>query len=103
MPWPRMVAARRPPRRRPPDPEQTTMTATVTAPRADEEPTAWYGLAADKACRRLDVDPAVGLSSAQVAERRARYGPNKLAEEAKEPGWKAFLRQYNDLMQLVLV
>ena len=31
------------------------------------------------------------------------YGPNKLAEEAKEPGWKAFLRQYRDLMQLVLV
>jgi Ca2+-transporting ATPase len=38
-----------------------------------------------------------------VDERRARYGPNKLAEEAKEPGWQAFLRQYRDLMQLVLV
>jgi Ca2+-transporting ATPase len=79
------------------------MTATVTAPRAEEEPTAWYGLAPDEVCRRLEVDPAVGLSAAQVAERRERYGPNKLAEEAKEPGWKAFLRQYNDLMQLVLV
>ena len=54
-------------------------------------------------CRRLDVDPAVGLSAAEVTERRQRYGPNKLAEEAKEPGWKAFLRQYRDLMQLVLV
>src|SRR5262245_51917169 len=107
MPWPRMVAARRPPRRRPPPtdpkPEPPTMTATVTAPRAEEEPTAWYGLAADEVCRRLEVDPAVGLSAAQVTERRGRYGPNKLAEEAKEPGWKAFLRQYDDLMQLVLV
>src|SRR5262245_47435092 len=106
-----MVAARRTPRRRRrrrlrrrrPEPEHTIMTATVTAPRADEEPTAWYGLDADEVCRRLDVDPAAGLSAAQVTERRARYGPNKLAEEAKEPGWQAFLRQYKDLMQLVLV
>ena len=32
-----------------------------------------------------------------------RYGPNKLAEAKKEPGWRAFLRQYRDLMQLVLL
>jgi Ca2+-transporting ATPase len=79
------------------------MVATVAeVDAADREP-AWYGLTADEACRRLDVDPAVGLSAAAVEERRARYGPNKLAEEAKEPGWRAFLRQYEDLMQLVLV
>ena len=65
--------------------------------------TDWYGLSVDEVCRRLDVDPAVGLSTAEVAERRQRYGPNKLAEEAKEPAWQAFLRQYRDLMQLVLV
>jgi Ca2+-transporting ATPase len=35
--------------------------------------------------------------------RRAQYGPNKLAEAEKEPGWHAFLRQYRDLMQLVLL
>ncbi len=63
----------------------------------------WYGLAADDVCRQLDVDPAVGLTDAEVLERRQRYGPNKLAEEAKEPGWRAFLRQYRDLMQLVLL
>ncbi|HKE71975.1 MAG TPA: HAD-IC family P-type ATPase [Acidimicrobiales bacterium] len=83
------------------------MTATVTPIKPDEEPgeqpADWYGLTADEVCRRLEVDPAVGLSTAEVEARRARYGPNKLAEEAKEPGWKAFLRQYNDLMQLVLV
>ncbi len=79
------------------------MTATVTAIRAEEEPTDWYALPSGDVCRRLGVDPAVGLSSAEVAERRERYGPNKLAEEAKEPAWQAFLRQYRDLMQLVLV
>ena len=79
------------------------MTATVTPITPEEKPADWYGLAADEVCRRLDVDPAVGLTAAEVADRRARYGPNKLAEEAKEPGWRAFLRQYEDLMQLVLV
>ena len=78
--------------------------AVVPEPAAGEgEPGDWYRLTADEACRRLDVDPAVGLDDAEVAERRARYGPNKLAEEAKEPAWHAFLRQYRDLMQLVLV
>jgi P-type Ca2+ transporter type 2C len=78
-------------------------TATVTPIRPGDEGTDWYGLPADEVCRRLAVDPAAGLSSTEVTERRAQYGPNKLAEEAKEPGWHAFLRQYRDLMQLVLV
>jgi Ca2+-transporting ATPase len=80
------------------------MTATVTPIRpGEEEGTAWYGLPAGEVCRRLGVDPDAGLSAGEVTERRAQYGPNKLAEEAKEPGWHAFLRQYKDLMQLVLV
>jgi P-type Ca2+ transporter type 2C len=80
------------------------MLAVVPEPTADAaEAGDWYRLTADEACRRLGVDPAVGLDDAEVAERRARYGPNKLAEEAKEPAWHAFLRQYRDLMQLVLI
>ena len=64
---------------------------------------AWHSLTAEEVCRELDVNPAVGLSEQEVIRRREKYGANKLAEEAKEPGWKAFLRQYRDLMQLVLV
>ncbi|HET9548489.1 MAG TPA: HAD-IC family P-type ATPase [Desertimonas sp.] len=82
------------------------MTATTTSsptPAAGENTTDWYRLSAEDVCRQLDVDPAVGLSAAAVLERRQKYGPNKLAEEAKEPGWRAFLRQYRDLMQLVLL
>jgi Ca2+-transporting ATPase len=78
------------------------MTATIPQA-ADESSVDWYALPADEVCRRLGVDPAVGLTDAEVAERRARYGPNKLAEQAPEPAWHAFLRQYKDLMQLVLV
>jgi len=79
------------------------MVATVTPITSAEDSIDWYRLSADDACQRLDVDPAVGLTTAEVLERRQRYGPNKLAEEATEPGWRAFLRQYRDLMQLVLV
>ena len=80
------------------------MATTTTAPTTPAAaPTDWYRLSAEDVCAQLDVDPSVGLTAAHVAERRQRYGPNKLAEEAKEPGWRAFLRQYRDLMQLVLV
>jgi P-type Ca2+ transporter type 2C len=79
------------------------MAATVTSVSPPDGANDWYGLSVDETCRRLDVDPAVGLSPAEVTRRREEHGPNRLAEEAKEPGWKAFLRQYRDLMQLVLV
>ena len=64
---------------------------------------AWHGISAVEACAQLDVDPLAGLDPAAVGSRRAEHGPNKLAEAQKEPGWHAFLRQYRDLMQLVLV
>jgi Ca2+-transporting ATPase len=63
----------------------------------------WHGLTAEQVCERLDVDPSIGLSSSEADRRRQQYGPNKLAEQAPEPAWKAFLRQYRDLMQLVLI
>jgi len=63
----------------------------------------WHRLTADEACARLQVDPQTGLDGAGVESRRSRYGLNKLAEAKKEPGWRAFLRQYRDLMQLVLL
>jgi P-type Ca2+ transporter type 2C len=65
--------------------------------------TAWHGLAADETCTRLEVDPQAGLDPAEVERRRGQFGPNKLAEAEKEPGWHVFLRQYRDLMQLVLL
>jgi Ca2+-transporting ATPase len=63
----------------------------------------WHGIPAEEALSRLEVDPRNGLDDATVEQRRAQYGPNKLAEARKEPGWHAFLRQYRDLMQLVLL
>ena len=34
---------------------------------------------------------------------RQRFGPNKFAEGKREPRWRAFLRQYADPMQIVLL
>src|SRR5271166_3142710 len=44
-----------------------------------------------------------GLGSAEVASRAARFGPNKFDAGTAEPRWRVFLRQYADLMQIVLL
>jgi Ca2+-transporting ATPase len=51
----------------------------------------------------LGVSPERGLGDDEVAERLSRYGPNLLEETKKEAGWQAFLRQYRDFMQIVLL
>ena len=63
----------------------------------------WYSVTADEVANNLKVDPKVGLSSAEAEARLKQYGPNQLAEKKKEPGWQAFLRQYKDFMQLLLL
>jgi Ca2+-transporting ATPase len=65
--------------------------------------TTWHSLTPDEVLQRQGVDPAAGLSTAEAESRRATYGPNRFAEAAKEPRWQAFLRQYRDPMQLVLL
>ena len=63
----------------------------------------WYALTDAEAAQKLNVDPAKGLSAAEAQKRQQEYGPNVLAGKAKEPGWRAFLRQYQDFMQIILV
>jgi Ca2+-transporting ATPase len=68
-----------------------------------ESPRAWHALSVEDALAAQAVDPAKGLSSAEVEARRAKVGPNKFAEQQSEPRWQAFLRQYRDPMQVVLL
>ena len=63
----------------------------------------WHTLGADQVLRAEGVDGQRGLSSAEVAERTQRFGPNEFAAGRAEPRWHAFLRQYRDPMQLVLL
>jgi Ca2+-transporting ATPase len=65
--------------------------------------TKWYALTPEDVAKQLQVDPAKGLSAAEAQARLQKYGPNQLAGKKKEPGWQAFLRQYKDFMQIILV
>jgi Ca2+-transporting ATPase len=83
--------------------DQPTRVSPAPPPADGGAGTAWHGLTAAQACAQLGVDARLGLDAAEVERRRAEVGPNKLAEGEKEPGWHAFLRQFQDLMQLVLL
>jgi P-type Ca2+ transporter type 2C len=85
-------------------PSEATMTQLTDAPDAPAEAqSTWYAIGSDAVAAELGVNPAEGLSSAEAAERMARYGPNKFAEGKTEPRWRAFVRQYRDPMQVVLL
>ena len=53
--------------------------------------------------RKQGVDAATGLSQAEAERRLKQFGHNKFAEAKKEPGYVAFLNQYKDPMQIVLL
>src|SRR3954464_15007599 len=76
--------------------DTTPSTATTEAP-------VWHVLSLEGAVRELGVEPERGLTSAEAAERLERYGSNKFTEAKAEPRWHAFLRQYQDPMQIVLL
>jgi Ca2+-transporting ATPase len=66
-----------------------------------KEAPAWHRLSTEACTQRLEVNPAQGLSAAEVTERRRTYGPNELAAAEKEPFWRAFLRQFADYRQII--
>ncbi|HEX9768048.1 MAG TPA: cation-translocating P-type ATPase [Kiloniellales bacterium] len=63
----------------------------------------WHGIGAEEALRRLEVDPARGLSGDEVARRRARHGENRLAGERGARPLALLARQFTDVMILVLL
>ncbi len=63
----------------------------------------WYTQTTEEVAHTLGVDPAQGLSAAEAQQRLQQVGPNALAAKKKEPGWRAFLRQYKDFMQIILI
>nr|BFE66697.1 cation-transporting P-type ATPase [Dactylosporangium thailandense] len=75
----------------------------TTSSAEETETRPFHALPAGVALEVEHVEPRAGLSSAEVSSRRAAHGPNRLAESRKEPWWRAFLRQYADPMQIVLL
>jgi P-type Ca2+ transporter type 2C len=60
-------------------------------------------MAPEAVAAELKVDPAKGLSSTEATQRLTQYGPNQLAAKKKKSGLQAFLDQYKDFMQIILV
>jgi Ca2+-transporting ATPase len=57
----------------------------------------------DEVLRGLDVDPSTGLDAGEVDRRRAEHGPNELDETPRDPAWKRLVRQFKDLLILILL
>jgi Ca2+-transporting ATPase len=63
---------------------------------------AWYEMTGDEALRNLGVTPA-GLSPAEAATRRERFGPNTLREEKGVSPWQILLGQFKNFLILLLI
>lgn len=81
----------------------TTSTTATPAARVSEPSRDWYALSVTEALSTQGTDPARGLSTAEATARLARFGANVFSEAKKEPGWHAFIRQFRDPMQIVLL
>ncbi len=79
---------------------RTDQTRTPAPPPSDPAP---YGMDVNRVAHQLGVVPDVGLSSQEAQRRLDEHGPNRLTGGRHEPGWRAFLRQYQDFMQVILL
>jgi Ca2+-transporting ATPase len=77
--------------------------APPSGPTPDADGHAWHALSADLVLQAEHVDAQEGLSSAEVLARTQRFGPNKFDSGKAESRWRAFVRQYDDPMQIVLL
>ena len=75
----------------------------ATLPTTEAETPTFHALSIDDTLAVEHVEPLAGLSATEVSSRRTTYGSNLLVESRKEPWWRAFLRQYADPMQIVLL
>ena len=65
--------------------------------------TGWHEAEASAVAQEFGVDFERGLSISEARSRLQSHGPNRLAGAKRESGLQAFLRQYRDFMQIVLL
>jgi Ca2+-transporting ATPase len=75
---------------------QETKTEGATRP-------TWHGFEVSAVAAELGVEPERGLSVEEAGRRLQSHGPNRLAGAKKESALQAFVRQYQDFMQLILL
>jgi P-type Ca2+ transporter type 2C len=76
--------------------QETSKTQPATRP-------GWYASDASAVARELGVEPERGLSVEEARRRLESEGPNRLTAAKKESALQAFLRQYRDFMQIILL
>jgi Ca2+-transporting ATPase len=79
------------------------MTSRDLAPVAERSLPDPVSAVVDQVAAALGVDPTTGLTGEEARARLGSHGANRLAAGKAEPGWRAFLRQYEDFMQVVLL
>ena len=62
----------------------------------------WHSVDGDEVTRRLETS-GHGLTGADAAARRSRYGPNQLEEEPPTPPWLVFVRQFRSPLIFILL
>ena len=62
----------------------------------------WHALRVEQVLTRLGCDPALGLSAAEVEQRRAREGANTLPEPPRRSALAVFARQFKSPLIYIL-
>ncbi len=62
----------------------------------------WYRFGAEEVLRQLESSPA-GLSDTEASKRLEKYGPNEIVERKKTPAWLQFLKQFTEVLIIVLL
>ncbi len=63
----------------------------------------WHTLEEERLLERLHVDPSRGLSDAEARKRLLSYGPNELKVEERPSPFTIFLRQFKDILIIILL
>ena len=88
---------------REPLPAPGEMAAAQAPPTPTTEAPIWHTRSREEVAEELKVEPARGLTNEEAAQRLSQYGPNRFTEAKTESRWHAFIRQYRDPMQIVLL
>jgi magnesium-transporting ATPase (P-type) len=77
--------------------------SAATISTTGNEATAWHAIAADDVVRRLSTSTETGLDAAEIPQRLAKFGPNRLPESARRGPFVRFLLQFNNVLVYVLL
>lgn len=81
---------------------QAPKSSNPVAPAAARSASPWHVLPAAEVLAMHEVDVGWGLDAVQVAERRARYGPNVLPQAQRRSALAIFLSQFDSLPVMLL-